>query len=88
MLAVAFIIFPVEIISHCVRAISLGLRLYGNISGEHTVTANIAGMFPPFTYVFAPWPIMLIGIIAATMQTFIFIMLLMVYIGGALATEH
>ena len=88
MLAVAFIIFPVEIISHCVRAVSLGLRLYGNISGEHTVTANIAGMFPPFTYLFAPWPIMLIGIIAATMQTFIFIMLLMVYIGGALATEH
>jgi len=84
MLMVAVIIFPVEIISHCVRAVSLGLRLFGNISGEHTVTATIAGMCP----VLAPWPIMLIGIIAATMQTFIFIMLLMVYIGGALAEEH
>jgi len=87
-LLLAIIIFPVEIISHLVRAVSLGLRLFGNISGEHTVTANIAGMFAPWTYVFAPWPIMLIGIIAATMQTFIFIMLLMVYIGGALAEEH
>lgn len=88
MLAVAVIIFPVEIISHLVRAVSLGLRLFGNISGEHTVTASIAGIWPPFTYLLAPWPIMLIGIIAATMQTFIFIMLLMVYIGGALAEEH
>ena len=87
-LLLSIMIFPVEIISHSVRAVSLGLRLFGNISGEHTVTASIAGLAAPWTYVLAPWPIMLIGIIAATMQTFIFIMLLMVYIGGALAEEH
>jgi len=88
MLAVAFIIFPVEIISHLVRAVSLGLRLFGNVYGEHTVTGSITNLAPPFTYLFANWPVMLIGIIAATMQTFIFIMLFMVYVGGALAEEH
>lgn len=88
MLAVAVIIFPVEIISHLVRAVSLGLRLFGNMYGEHTVSGSIANILPPLTYVLAPWPVMLIGIIAATMQTFIFIMLFMVYVGGALAEEH
>jgi F-type H+-transporting ATPase subunit a len=88
MLAVAVIIFPVEIISHLVRAVSLGLRLFGNVYGEHTVTGSISGLAAPFTYIFAPWPVMLLGIIAGTMQTFIFVMLFMVYVGGALAEEH
>ena len=88
MLAVAVIIFPVEIISHLVRAVSLGLRLFGNVYGEHTVSGSITNIAAPFTYLLAPWPVMLIGIIAATMQTFIFIMLFMVYVGGALAEEH
>ena len=88
MMAVALIIFPVEVISHLVRAVSLGLRLFGNVYGEHTVTGSITNIAAPFTYLVAPWPVMLIGIIAATMQTFIFIMLFMVYVGGALAEEH
>lgn len=88
MLAVAVIIFPVEIISHMVRALSLGLRLFGNIFGEHTVSGIMAGLAAPWTGLFVPWPMMLIGIIAATMQTFIFIVLTMAYIGGAVGEEH
>ena len=84
MVAVAVIIFPVEIISHLVRALSLGLRLFGNIFGEHTVSSIIAGAVP----IVVPWPMMLLGIVAAVMQTFIFIMLTMAYIGGAVGEEH
>lgn len=84
MLAVAIIIFPVEIISHLVRAISLGLRLFGNIFGEHNVSGIISDMAP----IGASWPTMLLGIVAAVMQTFIFIMLTMAYIGGAVGEEH
>lgn len=84
MLAFAIIIFPVEIISHSVRALSLGLRLYGNMFGEHTISGFISNMAP----IFAPLPMMALGLIAATMQTFIFVVLFMVYVGGALAEEH
>lgn len=84
MLATAIIIFPVEIVSHSVRALSLGLRLYGNMFGEHTISGFISNMMP----LFAPLPMMALGLIAATMQTFIFVVLFMVYVGGALAEEH
>lgn len=84
MLAMAIIIFPVEVISHSVRALSLGLRLYGNMFGEHTISGFISNMAP----IFAPLPMMALGLIAATMQTFIFVVLFMVYVGGALAEEH
>lgn len=84
MLAFAIIIFPVEVISHSVRALSLGLRLYGNMFGEHTISGFISNMAP----LIAPLPMMALGLIAATMQTFIFVVLFMVYVGGALSEEH
>jgi len=83
-LATAIIIFPVEVVSHSVRALSLGLRLYGNMFGEHTISGFISNMLP----IIAPLPMMALGMIAATMQTFIFVVLFMVYVGGALAEEH
>ncbi len=83
-LLTAIIIFPVEIISHSVRVLSLGLRLYGNMYGEHTISGFISNMAP----IIAPLPMMALGLIAATMQTFIFVVLFMVYVGGALAEEH
>lgn len=84
LLATAIIIFPVEIVSHSVRALSLGLRLYGNMFGEHTISGFISNMLP----IIAPLPMMALGLIAATMQTFIFVVLFMVYVGGALSEEH
>ncbi len=82
--AMFFLFLPIEIISHLARALSLGLRLFGNIFGEHTV----AGQFFGFAPIIVPIPIMLLGLFAAMLQTFIFIMLTMVYLAGAEATEH
>ena len=80
-----FVLFlPIEIISHLARALSLGLRLFGNIFGEHTVASQFFGIAP----IVVPIPVMLLGLFAAMLQTFIFIMLTMVYIAGAEATEH
>lgn len=84
LLAASIIIFPVEIVSHSFRAFTLGLRLFGNMYGEHTVTGFISNMMP----IIAPLPMMALGLIASIMQTFIFIVLFMVYVGGALAEEH
>ena len=75
---------PLEIISHFARALSLGLRLFGNIFGEHAATAVFIGMVP----ILVPMPMMALGIFGAILQTFIFVMLTMVYIAGAEASDH
>lgn len=79
----AVLIFPIEIISHLARVLSLGMRLFGNIFGEHTATGVFMGMLP----FILPWPMMGLGIFGALLQTFVFIMLTMVYIGGAVEAE-
>ena len=78
------LMFPIEVIGHLARILSLGMRLFGNIFGEHTATGIFMGMLP----FVIPWPMMGLGIFGAFLQTFVFIMLTMVYIGGAVATEE
>ncbi len=74
---------PIEIISHLARVLSLALRLFGNIFGEHTATTMFLGIMPFFV------PAMMgLGVIGALIQTFIFIMLTAVYVSGAVAEEH
>ncbi len=78
------LMFPIEVIGHFARILSLGIRLFGNIFGEHTATGIFMGMLP----LVIPWPMMGLGIFGAFLQTFVFIMLTMVYLGGAVATEE
>lgn len=74
----------IELISHAARILSLAIRLFGNISGEHTATAIFFGMFP----FILPWPMMALGIFGAFLQAFIFIMLTMAYLNGAVGAEE
>ena len=78
------IFFIIEMIGNLARILSLGMRLFGNILGEHTATGIFMGMLP----LILPWPMMGLGIFGAFLQTFVFVMLLMVYIGGAVAAEE
>lgn len=78
------LMFPIELIGHLARILSLGMRLFGNIFGEHTATGIFMGMLP----FIVPWPMMGLGIFGSFLQTFVFIMLTMVYIGGAVAAEE
>src|SRR5579872_2075742 len=80
----AWLMFPIELIGNLARILSLGIRLFGNIFGEHTATGIFMGLLP----FVAPWPMMGLGIFGAFLQTFIFIMLTMVYIAGAIAAEE
>jgi len=78
------LMFPIELIGHLARILSLAMRLFGNIFGEHAATGVFVGMFP----LFLPWPMMGLGIFGAFLQTFVFIMLNMVYISGAATVEE
>lgn len=76
------LILPLEIISHCVRPISLGLRLKGNMEGDHLVLSIFSGLIP---YI-VPIPFYVVGLFVCFMQAFVFTILTMVYI--SLATER
>lgn len=78
------IMVPIEIISHLARILSLALRLFGNIFGEHTATGIFFAMFP----FVVPWPMMGLGIFGSLLQAFIFIMLTMAYLQGAVAHQE
>ena len=75
---------PIEIISHLARILSLALRLFGNIFGEHTAKSIFFVMFP----FVVPWPMMGLGIFGSLLQAFIFIMLTMAYLQGAVGAEE
>lgn len=78
------LMFPIEIIGNLARMLSLSMRLFGNIFGEHTATGIFMGLIP----ILAPWPMMALGIFGAFLQTFVFIMLTMVYISLATSAEE
>lgn len=78
----AILIFPIEIISTCIRPISLALRLYGNMYGDHMVLGTFSGLAP----VAVPVVFMLLGLLVSLIQAYVFIMLSMVYV--SLATAH
>lgn len=78
------IMLPIEVISHLSRILSLSLRLFGNIFGEEMVVLIIASIIP----FLAPLPMMLLGVVTGTLQAFIFALLTMIYLAGAVHTEH
>lgn len=83
-LFIAPIMLPIEIISHFSRVLSLSLRLFGNIFGEELVILILFSIVP----FIVPLPMMFLGVITSTLQAFIFVMLTMIYLGGAVAVDH
>lgn len=76
--------FPIEVISHFSRPVSLSLRLFGNIFAEELLIVVMASIIP----FFLPLPFMVIAILTATIQAGVFVLLACVYIGGAVAHEE
>jgi len=79
-LAPLFIIL--EPISHLARPMSLGIRLAGNISGDHVVGEIFMSLMP----VVAPTALTFLAIFVAVVQTLVFCLLTIIYIAGAV--EH
>jgi F-type H+-transporting ATPase subunit a len=81
-----WLMFPIELVSHISRIISLSFRLFGNVKGDD--------MFLMVILMLAPWLLPLIPFallsFMALLQAFIFMMLTYVYLGGAvlLSEDH
>jgi F-type H+-transporting ATPase subunit a len=78
------LLFPIEIISHFSRPVSLSVRLFGNIFAEELLILVIASIIP----FFVPVPFMALAIFTAVIQAFVFVLLACIYIAGAVAHEE
>ena len=78
------IMIPIEIIGNLARPVSLGLRLFGNITGDHLVTGIFFGLIP----LLIPVPFMFLGLFVGVVQAFVFSLLSMAYFSGAIAHEE
>jgi len=74
----------IEIISHLVRPISLSLRLFMNVTGDHMVL----GVFTNLTHLIVPAIFVGLGIFVSFLQAFIFTVLSAIYIALAEAHTH
>jgi len=80
----AWFMLPLELISHCIRPVSLTIRLYANMFAGEKVTMAFLGMVP---YV-VPVAVMALHVFVSFLQAFIFTVLTIAYVGGAVAQEE
>jgi F-type H+-transporting ATPase subunit a len=78
----AILVFPIELISLCVRPITLSVRLMLNMSVDHLILGIVMGLIATLV----PIPVQLLGIIIVVVQTLVFALLTCIYVG--LATAH
>ena len=79
-----FLLWPlmivIEILSHVFRPVSLGLRLAGNMTGDHAVVGVFLDLLPvPFVY-FVPIVFYALGLLVCFIQAFVFTLLSMTYV--------
>ena len=83
-LLMAPLMLIIETISHLARVMSLSLRLFGNIFGEELVILIFFSLVP----FVLPLPMMFLALITGGLQAFIFALLSIIYLQGAVAVEH
>jgi F-type H+-transporting ATPase subunit a len=83
--ALAPLFFPIEVIGHFARVLSLTLRLFGNIMGEDLVLAILLFLAGQFL---APLPMMFLAVFTSVVQAFVFTLLSMMYFAGSMEHAH
>lgn len=81
---IAPLLIVIELISHFVRPLTLAIRLYGNLTGDHIVL----GIFSDLVPIGVPVIFMAFGVFVSFVQAFVFTLLSTVYIGLAVAHEE
>jgi F-type H+-transporting ATPase subunit a len=83
-IALAGLMLPIELVSHFARLLSLTVRLWANIFAGDLITLVFFSMIPLGV------PIIFSGlhIIVAVLQAYVFMLLSIIYVSGAVAEEH
>lgn len=83
-LPLAPLMIPIEIISHLARPLSLTIRLFANMYAGEMVTLVFISLVP----VAVPAIFMGLHVFVSLLQAYIFMLLTMVYVAGAVSHEH
>jgi len=75
---------PMELISHVSRALSLTLRLFGNIISTELIVAVVFALVP----LIVPLPLVAFSMFTGVLQAYIFTVLAAVYIGAGLEASE
>ncbi|MFZ5892256.1 MAG: F0F1 ATP synthase subunit A [Myxococcota bacterium] len=75
------LLFPLEVLSLCIRPVTLAIRLMVNMAADHVMLS----LFLALVALLVPLPVMLLGCLVVIVQTLVFTLLTCIYIG--LATE-
>jgi F-type H+-transporting ATPase subunit a len=80
----AWLIFPIEVVSHLARVMSLSVRLYANMFAGDLVTLVFFSLIPVGV------PVIFLGLhlFVSLIQAFVFTLLTMIYLSLAVAHEH
>jgi F-type H+-transporting ATPase subunit a len=80
----AALMLPIELVSHFARLLSLTVRLWANIFAGDLITLVFFSMIP------IGIPIIFSGlhIVVAVLQAYVFMLLSIIYVSGAVADEH
>lgn len=78
------LMFLIELLSHLFRPMSLSIRLFGNMFGDHMVL----GIFSDLVPLVVPVIFMILGIVVSLIQAFVFAALSTVYIALAVSHDH
>jgi F-type H+-transporting ATPase subunit a len=81
---IAPLLFPIEVISHCARVMSLTIRLYANMLASDLVTLVFFSLAP------LAIPAIFLGLhfAVALIQAYVFMLLAMIYLSQAVSHEH
>jgi F-type H+-transporting ATPase subunit a len=78
------LMIPIEIISHLARPLSLTIRLFANMFAGEQVTIQFLNL----TYFLIPAAFMGLHVFVSLLQAYIFMLMTMMYVAGAVAHEH
>ncbi len=81
---ISWLIFPIELISHFARVLSLTIRLYANMFASDMVTLGFFSLVPVGV------PVIFLGlhVFVSMIQAFVFMLLTMIYLSLAVSHEH
>ena len=79
-----WLLFPIEIISHCARVLSLTVRLYANMFAGDLLTMAFFSLIP----VGIPLVFMGLHLGVAVIQAYVFMLLAAIYLSLAVAHDH
>ena len=83
-LAIGPLMLVIELVSHLARGLSLSVRLFANMMAGHNISLISMSLIPLGV------PVIFEGlhIFVGSLQAYIFVLLTMVYLAGAVSEEH